>query len=81
MYFEQQKQLAGAIRAALQSLYGIEVGTVVLEQPPELKFGEYATPVAFELARKLRKPSPRSNYRRLSRWTHCCGASVGSIRS
>ena len=33
----------------------MEVETVVLEQPPELKFGEFATPIAFELARKLRK--------------------------
>ena len=55
MYFKQQRQLAEAIRAALLSLYGIEGQTVVLEQPPELKFGEFATPIAFELARKLRK--------------------------
>ncbi len=55
MYWREQKQLAEAIRVALRSLYGIEVETVVLEQPPELKFGEFATPVAFELARKLRK--------------------------
>ena len=55
MYFKQQRQLAEAIRVALRSLYGIEVDTVVLEQPPELKFGEFATPIAFELARKLRK--------------------------
>ena len=55
MYLRQQRQLAEAIRGALRSLYGIEVETVVLEQPPELKFGEFATPVAFELARKLRK--------------------------
>ena len=55
MYLKEQRQLAEAIRAALRSLYQIEVETVVLEQPPELKFGEFATPVAFELARKLRK--------------------------
>ncbi|MGA8109248.1 MAG: arginine--tRNA ligase [Acidobacteriaceae bacterium] len=55
MYLRRQKQLAQAIRAVLRSQYGIEVETVVLEQPPELKFGEFATPVAFELARKLRK--------------------------
>ncbi len=55
MYLRQQKQLGEAIRSALRSLYGIEVETVVLEQPPELKFGEFATPIAFELARKLRK--------------------------
>jgi len=55
VYLRQQKQLAERIRAALGSLYGIEVETVVLEQPPELKFGEFATPIAFELARRLRK--------------------------
>ena len=55
MYLRQQKQLGQAIRSVLRSLYGIDVETVVLEQPPELKFGEFATPVAFELARKLRK--------------------------
>ena len=58
MYLEQQKQLAERIRAALRSLYPIEAQTVVLEQPPESAFGEFATPLAFELARKLRK-APR----------------------
>ncbi|MGC2620218.1 MAG: arginine--tRNA ligase [Acidobacteriaceae bacterium] len=55
MYLDQQRQLVERIRAALRSLYQIEVETVVLEQPPDLRFGEYATPIAFELARKLRK--------------------------
>ena len=59
MYWRQQKQLAEAIRAALRSLYQIEVETVVLEQPPDLRFGEFATPLAFELARKLRKAPKR----------------------
>jgi arginyl-tRNA synthetase len=58
VYFEQQKQLQQRLRAVLQSLYQIEVETIVLEQPPELAFGEYATPLAFELARRLRK-APR----------------------
>jgi arginyl-tRNA synthetase len=55
VYLKRQQQLAEGIRAALRSLYQIEVDTVVLEQPPELAFGEFATPIAFELARKLRK--------------------------
>ncbi len=55
MYLRQQKQLGAAVRAVLRSLYQIDVETVVLEQPPDLRFGEFATPVAFELARKLRK--------------------------
>ncbi len=58
MYLNQQKQLEAGLREALRSLYQIEVDTVVLEQPPELAFGEYATPLAFELARRLRK-APR----------------------
>ena len=58
VYLKQQRQLAERLRAALRSLYQIEVETVVLEQPPELAFGEYALPLAFELARKLRK-APR----------------------
>jgi arginyl-tRNA synthetase len=58
VYLKEQRQLAERIRAVLRSLYQIEVENVVLEQPPELAFGEFATPVAFELARKLRK-APR----------------------
>jgi arginyl-tRNA synthetase len=58
VYLAQQKQLQERIRAVLRRLYQIEVETVVLEQPPDLRFGEYATPLAFELARKLRK-APR----------------------
>ena len=58
MYLNQQKQLEARVRDALRSLYQIEVDTVVLEQPPDLAFGEYATPLAFELARRLRK-APR----------------------
>ena len=55
MYLALQKRLAGRIRAVLQEKYGVEVENIPLELPPELKFGEMATPVAFELARKLRK--------------------------
>ena len=39
----------------LQAKYEIEVENIPLEIPPDLKFGELATPIAFELARKLRK--------------------------
>ena len=55
MYLALQKRLAGRIRAVLREKYGIEIGNIPLELPPDLKFGEMATPVAFELARKLRK--------------------------
>ncbi|HZD51391.1 MAG TPA: arginine--tRNA ligase [Silvibacterium sp.] len=58
MYLKQQKKLEDRLRAVLRKLYQIEIGNVAIEQPPEIRFGEYALPVAFELARKLRK-APR----------------------
>jgi arginyl-tRNA synthetase len=58
VYLREQKRLEERLRAVLQELYQIEIANVVIEQPPEIKFGEYALPLAFELARKLRK-APR----------------------
>jgi arginyl-tRNA synthetase len=55
VYLALQKRLAERIRAVLQKKYGAEVDNIPLELPPDLKFGEMATPIAFELARKLRK--------------------------
>jgi arginyl-tRNA synthetase len=55
VYLELQKALADNIRGVLRAKYGLEVENIPLEIPPELKFGELATPIAFELARKLRK--------------------------
>ncbi len=55
MYLKQQKVLLDRLRAALWEKYRIDDARLVVEQPPELKFGEYALPLAFELARRLRK--------------------------
>ncbi|MGA3161774.1 MAG: arginine--tRNA ligase [Terracidiphilus sp.] len=55
MYLELQKRLAEHLRAVLKAKYDLQLETIPLEIPPELKFGELATPIAFELARKLRK--------------------------
>ena len=55
MYLALQKRLSGRIRAVLREKYGVEIESIPLELPPDLKFGEMATPIAFELARKLRK--------------------------
>ena len=46
------------MREFLRRSYGVELERVVIEQPPSVKFGEYALPLAFELAKKLRK-APR----------------------
>jgi arginyl-tRNA synthetase len=58
VYLAGQKQLSARLRAVLQQLYGVELKRFSIEQPPEIRFGEYAVPVAFELARTLRK-APR----------------------
>jgi arginyl-tRNA synthetase len=58
VYLREQKKLLERLRAVLRDKYQIELDTIAIEQPPEVKFGEYALPIAFELARKLRK-APR----------------------
>ncbi len=55
MYLEMQKRLSEHLRALLKAKYDLELASIPLEIPPDLKFGELATPIAFELARKLRK--------------------------
>ena len=55
MYLELQQALLRRVRALIKSHYDIELGPMAIEQPPDLKMGEFALPVAFELARKLRK--------------------------
>jgi arginyl-tRNA synthetase len=55
VYLDLEKKLAGQIRAVLREKYELEVENIPISIPPELKFGELATPIAFELARKLRK--------------------------
>ena len=58
MYRYLERRLAQHIREFLRRSYGLEVDRVVIEQPPNVQFGEYALPLAFELAKKLRK-APR----------------------
>ena len=55
MVLELQKRLGDHLRAVLAEKYNLQLDTIPLEIPPDLKFGELATPIAFELARKLRK--------------------------
>jgi len=58
VYLELQKQLAAEIRSVLKTKYDLEIDNVPVETPPDLKFGELATPIALQLARALRK-APR----------------------
>ena len=55
MYLKLQKRLGEQLRAVLKEKYDLELENIPLEIPPDLKFGELSTPIAFELARKLRK--------------------------
>ncbi len=58
MYRALQQQLTETVRAILDASWHIQLTEIVLEQPPDLALGEFALPVAFELARRLRK-APR----------------------
>ncbi len=56
MYLEHQKKLASAVRAFLREKYQLELDNVVIDQPPSVEMGEFAMPLSFELAKRLRKP-------------------------
>lgn len=56
MYRHFQRRLAEPIRAFLRKQYQLEVENIVVEQPPRVEMGEYALPLSFELAKKLKKP-------------------------
>ncbi|MBI3645369.1 MAG: arginine--tRNA ligase [Acidobacteriales bacterium] len=58
MYRHLERRLTESVREFLQRAYSLDLATIVIEQPPKIEFGEYALPIAFELARKLRK-APR----------------------
>ena len=58
MYSDFEKQLARRVRDYVKRTYDVDLPTVTIEQPPRVEYGEYALPLAFELAKKLRK-APR----------------------
>ena len=58
MYRHLEHRLAQHVRDFLRRTYNLDLPRIVIEQPPKVEFGEYALPLAFELAKKLRK-APR----------------------
>jgi len=56
LYLRFQKLLDARVRAVLREKYQLELPNIVIEQPPKIGLGEYAVPLAFELAKRLRKP-------------------------
>jgi arginyl-tRNA synthetase len=56
LYSQLQRRLAEYVRAFLRRQYDVDLPNIVIDQPPQVAMGEYALPLSFELARKLRKP-------------------------
>jgi arginyl-tRNA synthetase len=56
LYRYLEQRLVEHLRDFLKRTYELEIANIVVEQPPKIEFGEYALPLAFDLARKLRKP-------------------------
>src|ERR1700749_328696 len=59
MYRTIQQSLLARIQAILLAKYDVTLTNLVVEQPPNIALGELALPVAFELAKRLRK-APRA---------------------
>jgi arginyl-tRNA synthetase len=57
VYQTLTNRLRGALEAHIREKYGVEL-PVVLERPPKIDMGEAASPVCFELAKRLKK-APR----------------------
>jgi arginyl-tRNA synthetase len=58
VYRKQQRLLRQRLESILRDKYRIELANLAIEQPPDLQLGEFALPIAFELARRLKK-APR----------------------
>ncbi len=58
MYRTLQQTLLTRVAGLLQTRYGLTLDRIAIEQPPSVAFGELALPIAFELAKQLRK-APR----------------------
>ena len=56
MYLHFQRLLSERVRAILRQKYDLDLSNIAIEQPPKIALGEYALPLAFELAKRLRKP-------------------------
>jgi arginyl-tRNA synthetase len=59
MYRTLQQSIQTQIAALLVERYSIELTNLAVELPPKIDFGEMALPVAFELAKRLKK-APRA---------------------
>lgn len=51
-----KREVEAAVRDACRRLWGVEPPRLVLETPPKVELGDLALPIAFELAKVLRRP-------------------------
>ena len=58
MYRTYRQSLFERFRAVLLEKFQVEIPRLTVEEPPKVEMGDYALPIAFELARTLRK-APR----------------------
>jgi len=56
LYRYLESRLAEHVRDFLHRAYNLDLPRIVIEQPPRVELGEYALPLAFDLAKTLRKP-------------------------
>src|SRR5579875_187354 len=59
MYRKLQGELQDRIAAVLRERYDVQLPSLAVELPPRIEMGEMALPVAFELAKRLKK-APRA---------------------
>src|SRR5690348_16099163 len=55
MFLTLEQRVRSAFAAHIRSSYSVDI-PIVIEQPKQPDFGELALPVAFSLAKQLRKP-------------------------
>jgi arginyl-tRNA synthetase len=51
-----KRELESAVSEACRRVFGVDAPRVVLETPPKVELGDLACPVAFELAKVLKRP-------------------------
>ena len=59
MYRTLQQNVQARIQSLLRERYDLQLPNVAIELPPKIEFGEMALPIAFELAKRLKK-APRA---------------------
>src|SRR5689334_1579259 len=59
MLLDMQARIKNALGTAITAKWNIESPEIVLNQTPKIELGELATPVCFELAKRLKK-APRA---------------------